>query len=110
MHKDYRLRSRKDIERVMRRGLRSENVLLRSVVTRNTFGHIRLALVVPRVVQKRAVVRNRIRRRAREWVRTHPEFLRIPLDIALIFKKPASTSPRKLFYEELARVFAAFRA
>ena len=105
----YRLRLRKDIERVLRRGRSMESPLFRAVAAQNQVGHMRLALVVSRATAGRAVVRNRIRRRAREWVRTHPDILALPFDVALIFKKQAAVLARTLFYEELGRVFSSLR-
>ena len=86
-----------------------ESPLFRAVAAQNQVGHMRLALVVSRATAGRAVVRNRIRRRAREWVRTHPDILALPFDVALIFKKQAAVLARTLFYEELGRVFSSLR-
>lgn len=105
MKRLHRLRSSPDIERTLRSGRRSDGIFFRLIVLPNHRGYFRLALVVPRFVNKRASVRNRLRRRAREWVRARPDILRIPADAALVFKKQSSSAPRKIFYEELARAF-----
>lgn len=105
MRRIHRLRSSKDIERAIRRGGKNDGIFFRLVALPNTYGYLRLALVASRATDKRAVIRNRIRRRAREWVRKQPSILRVPADAALIFKRQASSAPRKIFYEELARIF-----
>ena len=107
MKQMYRLRLRKDIETVIRHGSRMDTPLLRAVALKNSAGHLRMALVVSRATEKHAVVRNRIRRRAREWVRTHPDILALPFDLVFIFKKQAVTSPRIAFYDGIAEVCAS---
>ena len=61
--------------------------------------------MAPLTVDKRSTVRNKLRRRTREWVRRHINELRRPFDIAIIFKKEAAAATRENFYEELARTF-----
>lgn len=53
-------------------------------------------------------MRNRLRRRAREWVRMHGTSLPEPVDIALFFKKEAVRATKKEFYEDLAHVFRQY--
>ncbi len=105
MRHTHRLRSRKDIEYILWRGRKIDGPLFRLVAAPNTYGHLRLALIASRNVDKRAVVRNRLRRRAREWVRKTSGILGIPADVAIIFKKQASGAPRYIFYEELEGLF-----
>ena len=107
MKQMYRLRLRKDIETVVRRGSRMDTPLLRAVALKNNVGHLRLALVVSRATEKHSVARNRIRRRAREWVRTHPDTMALPFDLVFIFKKQAATLLRKEFYDTIAEVCAS---
>ena len=71
----------------------------------NTESIPRLAFVVSRTVSKRAVIRNTIRRRAREWVRTRVLSSLPSVDIVMIFSKGAAAAPRKELYAELERVF-----
>lgn len=108
MRQTHRLRSRKDIEHILWRGRKIDGPLFRLVAAPNSYGYLRLALIASRSVDKRAVARNRLRRRAREWVRKKSEILQIPADAAIIFKKPASGASQKIFYEELARLFLKF--
>ena len=52
----------------------------------------RLGLVVSRRVDKRAVVRNRIKRRLREIFRLHRARLTQPLDIVVVARREAATA------------------
>ena len=65
----------------------------------------RFAFIAPKSVDKRAVVRNRLRRRAREWARTHLSSSFLPLDAAILFKKEAKDATQKEFYKDLASLF-----
>ena len=76
------------------------------IVRRNNLSHARFLFVTPKTIDKRAVVRNRLRRRAREWTRVHLSIDTLPLDIALLFKKAAQNAPRTVLYEELTRTFS----
>lgn len=105
MKKQLRLRDYRDFRGVFRRGGRREGKLFRVVYIPNGKVSSRFAFIAPRSVDKRAVLRNTLRRRAREWVRGHLEELRKPFDVAVIFKKEAALATRKNFYEELARIF-----
>ena len=106
MRKAHRLASRKDIEELFRRGQRTESALFRLVAARNASGRLRFALVAPRAADKRAAARNRIRRRAREWVRRRPGILALPYDAAIVFKKQAVGAPRPAFYKDLEFIFS----
>ncbi|MBP9827236.1 ribonuclease P protein component [Candidatus Saccharibacteria bacterium] len=65
----HRLRKSSDINRVYQRGRRAGNdwLLIRSLPNRG--GASRIAIVISKKVDKRAVVRNRCRRRVREVIR-----------------------------------------
>jgi ribonuclease P protein component len=105
MRRRFRLSKRNDFKPLFTDGKRIESSLFRLAYRRNLIGHVRLALVTSRSVDKRATVRNRLRRRAKEWLRAQEERMRQPLDVAIIFKKEAAKAPRKKFYEELKRSF-----
>lgn len=105
MKKQFRLRDPRDFQAVFKGGRRKEGKMFRVVYLPNRKVYSRFAFIAPRSVDKRAVGRNTLRRRAREWVRGHLDELRKPLDVAVIFKKEASLAARKNFYEELARIF-----
>ncbi len=67
-------------------------------------GHGRFVFVTPRSLDKRSTVRNRLRRRAREWIRKNIPLTK-PNDTAIFFKKEAIAVSKNKFYEELAKIF-----
>ena len=91
---------------VLRRGRRVENPLFRATFKENDLGWPRFAFIVSRAVAKRAVKRNLLRRRAREWVRKQLVFFKKSVDVAVFLKKEATEASRKKFYEELERLTA----
>lgn len=103
MERIHRLRLKTDFDTLFRTGRRITSPLFRIVAARNHTGALRAAFVTPRTVDKRATVRNRIRRRAREWVRRNSELLSSSLDIAFLFTRAAVKSPRRAFYDELTK-------
>lgn len=107
MHTSNRLRNADEIRLLFARGKRVDTPLFRMIVRKNHLAHARFLFVTPKTLDKRAVVRNRIRRRAREWIRTHVPIDSINLDIALIFKKTTQSASRAVLYEELTRTFSS---
>lgn len=69
----FRLKKGSEIKNVWSkgRGLKEGSLLVRSV--ENNLGHNRFGFVVPAKVSKKAVVRNKIRRRLSEIVRRMPQ-------------------------------------
>jgi len=90
-----------DFRFLFSRGRRVESPLFRLVWLKNNLACSRFAFVVSRAVSKRAVIRNRLRRRAREWYRKQGEPFQAPVDLAIIFKKEAASATRATLYEEL---------
>lgn len=88
---------------LLRRGRRISAPLFQIAARRNRLSHARFALVVPRTADKRAAVRNRLRRRAAEFIRKRPGFA-ASLDIAIIFKKEAVSASAAEFYDALDKV------
>lgn len=101
----HRLRDGKDIRRLYKLGRRIDTPLFRFIFSKNELCVFRVAFVVPRSIEKRATLRNRLRRRAGEWIRRKPEILRLSLDLALLFKKEATKATRRVFYNELEELF-----
>ncbi len=60
----------------------------------------RVAVVVSKKVDKRAVVRNKIRRRIYELIRTHAELTGLPVDMVVYVK---SADVASMPFEELTR-------
>ena len=94
----HRLNEQNDIRAVLRRGRKIESLLFRATFRKNPFARLRFTSVASRAIDKRAVVRNRLRRRAREWVCTRSGRLNEPFDIVIVFKKNATVARRKNFY------------
>ena len=101
----HRLQSAKDFRALFRFGRRQESELFKLSTLPNKLSFTRFAFIAPKTVDKRAVARNRLRRRAREWIRTHLSSPAQPLDVAVFFKKEAQAASQKEFYEDLARLF-----
>jgi len=107
MTKHHRLSSSQDFKILFRKGKRIETRLLRITTLANNLSYARIALIVPRAIEKRAVLRNRLRRRVSEWIRRNiaPG---LALDIAILFKKESISSPRKKIYEELSKTLGRY--
>lgn len=82
-------------------GRRVSHPALRIVFRPNEFDHPRLGLAVSRKVSKRAVVRNRIKRRLRELFRRNGEHVPPSVDLVVIAMPPM----RDLGFQETREVF-----
>lgn len=102
--KIYSLMDEVGFRQLFRKGQRFESGFFRLLARKNSIGHSRFAFVTPRSLDKRSSVRNRLRRRAREWVRKNA-VLDKPSDMAVIFKKEALAATKNQFYEELGKIF-----
>ena len=103
MQSTRRLATTDNFKFLFSRGRRIESPLFRVVWLKNNLPLSRFAFVTSRAVSKRAVIRNRLRRRAKEWYGKQTEFFSAPVDIAVIFKKEAAGATRAEFYAELKR-------
>lgn len=65
LSKEYRLSDKKDIEWVFKKGYSCSHQYIRLKMARNRKKNPRFAFVVSNAVSKRAVIRNKIRRRMR---------------------------------------------
>lgn len=70
-------------------------------------GTTKFIFIAPRSVDKRAVARNRLKRRGREYVRSHTPRFGGAYEIVVIFKKEAVLASRKKFYEELQKIITS---
>ena len=109
MKKVHHLTKADDFRALFKKGKRLESPLFFLLVGRNKIACARFAFITPRAIEKRAVKRNLLRRRAREWFRTRSGLLKDPLDITLTFKKTAVGIPRTKMYEELERITRAIK-
>ncbi len=101
MKKIVMLRKKEEFSHLFRYGKRVETPLFTLFIKQNNVGFLRLGVVVSKSVDKRAVIRNTLRRRIKEWVRklTPPPIH--AKDIVFLLKKEVVIAPRKKIYEEL---------
>lgn len=101
---DHRLRSEKDVLRAIRSKRGAFDVACGVKFVENSVGTSRFVIVVSTKVDKRAVVRNKLRRQYREICK---KFLsRLPAcDIALLVSKPAVELSFQEKQERLEKVF-----
>ena len=99
--KMHTLRDKNDFTRLFRRGQKFSFPGFMTATFPNRLAHSRFAFIVPNTVDKRAVARNRLRRRIREWARINQARFNPPADIAFLVRKEALGISRKKLYEEL---------
>ena len=85
-----RLRKSRDIQRVSKQGRLAAGAFITVRTQANRFQLIRCAVVISKKVDKRAVVRNRCRRRVQEILRTHLSELQGGSDILIYIRKDIS--------------------
>ncbi len=88
-------------QEVFKTGKKVRHPLLGIVARPSEEGHARLGLAVSRKVSRKAVVRNRIKRQAREYFRRERGRL-CALDFVVIAYPDAATAESKAFTEALA--------
>lgn len=101
----HRLQSAKDFRMLFRLGRRRETNLFRITTLPNHLPYSRFAFIASKTVDKRAVARNRLRRRCREWIRIHFSAKIYNMDIVIFFKPEAGRATKKEFYSSLADLF-----
>ena len=99
---ECRLRRRKDFAKVFSGGIRLNTQIVTIVARPNGANHPRLGLAVSRRVARRAVIRNRLKRRIRESFRHHTERL-AGLDVVVLARPGAEKMDSKRFAGLLAR-------
>ena len=106
MERRHRLGRGKDLDLLLRRGSRVSHAFF-SVAWRPSYLPIsRFVFIVPRSVDKRAVVRNRLRRRIREYLRTRAARITPPRDIAIICRAEAALAARAHLYAALEELLS----
>ncbi|MDP3779426.1 MAG: ribonuclease P protein component [bacterium] len=101
----HRIGREQDFTELFRFGRKKEYRFFRLTLRPHNLAFSRFAFIAPKTVDKRAVVRNRLRRRTREWIRRNIDSLPRSFDVALFFKKEAKSATRKEFYEDLTIIF-----
>ena len=94
--KEHRLKKKKDFERVFKKGklLAKDFLILR--VAKNNLKITRVGLVVSQKVSKKAVLRNKVKRKIREAVRNNIKKINLGYDLIFFTKKGIE---RKSFLE-----------
>ena len=97
----FRISRKKDFDLILKSKLKfySKNFVLR--YTRNGLDKSRFCVVVSKKISKRAVDRNRIRRRMYEILRTNYDKIKIGFDFMIFAKSGALTAGFKEMQEEL---------
>lgn len=100
--REYRIASDKDIKRTLKLGKRFNAPECSLYINPNILQRPRMAVVVASGVSKSAVVRNRIKRQARDVLRLAIQdgVITQPLDVILVIRQPATKIP-----DETRRVF-----
>jgi ribonuclease P protein component len=84
LSKKNRLKRKKDIEGVFKRGKGFKEDFLILKVAKNNFKNSRFALVVSQKISKKATLRNKIRRKMSETVRLKIKRVKKGMDLVLI--------------------------
>jgi len=79
-----RLKQKKDIERVFRKGENFKEDFLILKLAKNSLNRARLAFVVSQKVSKKATLRNKIRRRLSELVRFKIKKIKKGIDVVVV--------------------------
>lgn len=100
-----RLRTTRDIQRVSKQGRWAAGTNLTVRTQANRFKLVRCAVVISKKVDKRAVVRNRCRRRVQEILRLSLPSLEDGSDILIYIRKDISNLPAQEITVEIATAF-----
>lgn len=104
--KKYRLKRKKDIERVIKEGRYFYSPILWFKIIKNTEGYSRLGLIIPKKSYKRAVDRNRLKRLFTSII--EEQIRKIPgLDIVVYFKNQKVPPTRGQLQKETEKIIAA---
>ena len=95
-----------NLETLLKSGRRVSSDFFRIAVGKSGTDALRLAVIAGKIIDKRAVVRNTLRRRIREYARAHQDLLPAGRDIAIVVKKEAATLSRSDFYGALREILS----
>ena len=105
LDRNRRLRQTRDINRVYAKGHYGNAAGLSVKALKNNLTSSRAAVVVSRKVSKKAVVRNRIKRRVREAVRMHLDRLNPQWSIVINPRRKALDASTQDLQREVERLF-----
>ena len=88
--KTNRLRKKRDVKRVFKKGQRVHNSLLQLFFLKNFCNKVRVTVVVGKKYDKKAVYRNKLKRLVREWL--HYDILSLSgIDLIIMPSKKFAT-------------------
>lgn len=102
MKRMYSIRKESDFKKILRYGKNLDFGIFKVCVLENSLSYPRFAYVVSQKVSKKATVRNKIRRRAKEFTRRFFDFKK-RLDIIFVFKKGADDATKREFYAKFTK-------
>lgn len=103
LKRKYRLRHRADIQRLYRSSHQAQTAAVTLKSHPNHLQHLRLAVVVSSKISKKAVVRNRIRRRVVGIIENYWEELTPGYDLVVIARRDISREPLLQLQEHLGQ-------
>ncbi|MEA3449834.1 MAG: ribonuclease P protein component [Patescibacteria group bacterium] len=103
--KKYRLSNKKDFDRVWQSRQSAYLKLLGVKITGNNEENNRFGVIVSTKISKKAVIRNKIKRRIRAVIKKELEKLKIGYDIVIFSQKAIVDSSYKEIETELTQIF-----
>lgn len=104
--KDYRIRKTKDFNTVQKKAVKLHCKHFLILICKAAGKYNRLGITVSKKIDKRAVVRNKIKRRVRDIFRLNQHLLRENFDIIIIARKNAAEIT---YRESAAQILSALR-
>ncbi|MCD6528051.1 ribonuclease P protein component [bacterium] len=98
--KKYRLKKRKDFERVLKKGMYYSGLCMSIKLKRNNLNISRFGIVIGSKISKKAVVRNKIKRRISEVIRLNLPQLKKGFDV-IVLTKPEIVDKK---YQEIENI------
>jgi len=102
---DNRLKKKKDFEHVFKKGKGFKEGFLFVKLVKNNLKTTRFGFVVGYKVSKKAVLRNKVKRRLREAIKAELPKIRKGLDVVLVADKGFETKDHKETEAVVARLF-----
>lgn len=102
MKRMYSIRKEGDFKKILRYGKNLDFGIFKVYILKNSLSYSRFAYVVSQKVSKKATVRNKIRRRAKEFTRKFFDSSK-RLDIIFVFKKGANDTTKREFYAKFTK-------
>ena len=99
-----RLKKKKDFKEILKKGRGFKEDFLIAKIKKNEFKEARLGFIVSRKVSKKAVVRNRIKRRLREVAKLRIGEIKEHVDIVLIALPGTATKNFKEIKETMEKL------